>query len=54
MKPFQNVREPKASGFKTLNAATIQAVLGQCQALAKRYPGTNAAKKAEDIIERYR
>jgi hypothetical protein len=54
MKPFQNVRDPKAGGFRTLNAPTIQAVLSQCQALAKRYPGTNAAKKAEDIIERYR
>jgi Carbohydrate esterase, sialic acid-specific acetylesterase len=54
LKKIPNANDLKSDAFRRLNATTLQAVVGNCQALVKRYPDTNAARKATEIIDRYR
>jgi alpha-galactosidase len=54
MKLYRNARDPKSDGFKRLNAAAIQGLMSGCQTIIQRYPGTNGARKAEELMGRYR
>jgi lysophospholipase L1-like esterase len=47
-------RSPKSPQFRKLNAQGIEALIGGCQQLLKRYPGTAAAQKAESLMSDYR
>ena len=53
-RPAGGVRNPKAPQFRKLNAQGIEALIGGCQQLIQRYPGTAAAKKAEALMNDYR
>lgn len=54
LRPFQGSKNPKADGFRKLNAVAIQQIVAGCQGIAQRYPGTQAAGKAEELINDYR
>jgi hypothetical protein len=54
MKPFNEAKNPKAEGFRKMNAAAISSLLGGCMAIAQRYPDTQAAKKANTLMEQYK
>jgi hypothetical protein len=43
-----------SDGFKRVNAAAIQGLLSGCQTIIQRYPATSAARKAEEVLGRYR
>jgi len=53
MKPFKNAHDPKDENYRRLNKATIQSVIGGCQTIIQRYPGTAAAAKAEEVMKKY-
>ena len=54
LKPVRGVKNPKDEAFRKTNGAGIQAIVGGCQALAQRFPGTAAAKKADELMNTYR
>ncbi len=53
-KPVGGSKDPKAPAFRKANAQGIDALLGGCQQLIRRYPGTAAAQKAEALMGEYR
>jgi len=53
MKPFNNTHNPKDNNYRLMNKATIQGVIGGCQTIIQRYPGTAAATKAEEVMKKY-
>jgi hypothetical protein len=54
LRPFAGSRDPRSPGFRRLNAAAIEELLDQAGALARRYPETAAARKAEGLIRSFR
>ncbi len=44
----------KSDAYRRVNGQLLQKIVGSAQSLAKRFPDTQAAKKAASIIERYR
>ena len=54
MKAFQGQRDPKNDGFRKINAQTIQILIGGCQQLIQRYPGTAAAEHADELMSAYK
>jgi hypothetical protein len=54
LKQVPNANDLKSDAFRRLNAATLPGVVGGCQTLVKRYPETNAARKATAILDKYR
>ncbi len=53
-KPVAGKKDPKAAAFKKLNAQSIATVIGGCQQLIQRYPGTQAAQKADALMTEYK
>jgi hypothetical protein len=53
-KPVGGVKNPKAPQFRKSNAQGIETLVGGCQQLIQRYPGTAAAQKAEALMNDYR
>jgi len=53
-KPVAGKKDPKAAAFKKLNAQNIATVVGGCQQLIQRYPGTQAAQKADALMSEYK
>ena len=54
LKPVQGEKDPKNAAFKKANAASIQTIVATCQSIGQRYPGTAAAKKAEELANEYK
>ena len=54
LKPVAGVKNPKAANFKKLNAQSIATIIGGCQQLIQRYPGTPAAEKADGLMNDYK
>jgi hypothetical protein len=54
LKPVGGVKDPKAPAFRKVNAQGIESLIGGCQQLIRRYPGTAAAQKAEALMNDYR
>jgi lysophospholipase L1-like esterase len=54
LKPVAGVKNPKAPAFRKLNADGIATVIGGCQQLIQRFPGTAAAQKAEALMSDYK
>jgi hypothetical protein len=54
LKPVRGVKDPKDPAFMKLNGPAIQAMIGGCQSLTQRYAGTEAASKAEGLMNDYR
>jgi len=54
LKPVAGGRNPKAPQFRKVNAQGIETLVGGCQQLIRRYPGTAAAQKAEALMNDYR
>jgi lysophospholipase L1-like esterase len=53
-KPAGRDRSPQSPQFRKVNAQGIEGLMGGCQQLIKRYPGTLAAQKAEALMNDYR
>jgi hypothetical protein len=47
-------RDPKSVPFRKLNMQNIESLIVGCQQVIKRFPGTNAAQKAEAMMNAYR
>ena len=54
LKPIPNSTDLRAEAYRRQNTAALQGVMGGCQALLKRFPDTRAARKAIDIMDKYR
>jgi beta-glucosidase len=53
-KPAGRDRSPQSPQFRKVNAPGIEGLIGGCQQVIKRYPGTLAAQKAETLMNAYR
>ncbi|GMV82680.1 MAG: hypothetical protein AMXMBFR7_38640 [Planctomycetota bacterium] len=54
LKPVAGQKNPRNEQFRRANAAAIQQMMGGCQMLVQRYPGTKAAQQAEDLMSQYK
>ncbi len=54
LKPFQGQKNPASDGFRKANAAAIQGIVTGCKTLTQRFPGTQAAKAAEEMMNQFR
>jgi hypothetical protein len=50
LKPHNGRRDPRSEGFRRLNAAALEALAAQCRQLAKAFPETLAAGRAEALL----
>ena len=53
LKPVRGSKTPSDEAFRKANTAEIQGMLSGCHTLVQRYPGTTAAKKAQETIDQY-
>lgn len=54
LRPHNGRRDPKADGFRRLNAAAIENLVAQCRQLLKAFPETLAAGRAEKFLKEFR
>ncbi|MCW8133382.1 MAG: hypothetical protein KIS92_23770 [Planctomycetota bacterium] len=54
LKPFLGEKNPKADGFVKLNQAAINNIVAGCQMIVQRYPETNVAKKAQEMMNQFK
>ena len=54
LKPVPNATDLKSDAFRRQNAAILPSIVGGCMTLVKRYPETQAARKAAVILDKYR
>lgn len=54
LRPFMGEKNPKADGFRKQNAGAIQGIVGGCQMIVQRYPDTNIAKKAQEMMDQFK
>jgi len=54
LKPYRGAKDYSSSGFRKVNQASIRVIVGGCMTMTKRYAGTNAAKKAESLMNQFR
>ncbi len=54
LSPHNGKYDPASEAFRRKNQAAIMALLRSCQSLAKTYPGTAAAARAEALMAEYR
>lgn len=54
LKPFMGAKDPKADGFRKVNQAAIQGIIGSCMAIVQRYPETATAKKAQELMDQFK
>jgi alpha-galactosidase len=54
LKQVPKSQDLKSDAFRRRNAAPLQGLAGLCQSIIKRYPETGAARKATEIMDRYR
>jgi len=54
LKPVRGSTDPADEAFRKANMPVIQGMMGGCQALNQRFPGTAAAQKATDLMGQYR
>jgi hypothetical protein len=54
LRPVGGEKNPKSDAFRRTNMAALQQIMGGCQALVQRYPGTAAAAKAEETMALYK
>lgn len=54
LKPFMGEKNPKADGFRKMNMAAIQQIVGGCQMIVQRYPDTQTAKKAQEMMDQFK
>ena len=53
LRPVRGLKNPADPDFRKSNLSMIQQIVGGCQALSKRYPGTAAAQSAEELMNEY-
>ena len=54
LKPVGGEKNPKSDAFRRTNQMALQQILGGCQMLVQRYPGTASAAKAEEALAAYK
>lgn len=54
MRAIAGVKDPKNDAFRRTNANAIGQVVGGCQIIIQRYPGTIAAGKADELMGEYK
>lgn len=54
LKQVPKSQDLKSDAFRRRNATPLQGIVGICQTIVKRYPETNAARKATEIMDKYR
>jgi len=54
MRAVAGSKDPKNDAFRRTNAGAIGQVVGGCQAIIQRYPGTSAAGKADELMGEYK
>ena len=54
LKPVRGAKDYKDEAFRKPNMAAIQGIVGGCQSLTQRYPGTGAAAKAESLMNDFK
>jgi len=54
LKPVRGAKDYKDEAFRKPNMVAIQGIVGGCQSLTQRYPGTAAASKAESLMSEFK
>ncbi len=54
MKPHDGKKDHGSAEFRKKNLAAIRIMLGGCKMIVQRYPGTAAAKRAAEMLDRYK
>ena len=54
LKPFMGEKNFKAEGFRKVNMNSLVGIVGGCQTIVQRYPGTVAADKATELMNQFK